>query len=205
MYQPAHSQFVEDRPDVLHRLIRENPLGTLITQREDAIAINHLPFLLNEAGNKFTAHVPRANPVWQGLDGKSVQIVFHGPNAYISPSWYAAKQEHGRVVPTWNYAVVHAQGTVRVIEDRSWLRAYLDELTDTHERELAHPWHVSDAPSDYIDKLLGSIVGLEIAIAKLEGKYKLGQNRSQADRQGVMDGLTALDSPLAAFARKFGL
>src|SRR5262245_23020868 len=107
MYQPTHQKFIESRPEVLHRLVRDYPLGTLITQRAGDVEINHTPFLLDSAGNKMTAHVPRANPVWQGLDGKPVQIVFHGPNAYVSPSWYASKREHGKVVPTWNYVIVH--------------------------------------------------------------------------------------------------
>jgi transcriptional regulator len=180
------------------KLIRDYPLGMMITQTTDAIRVDHTPFLIDATRSDIlTAHVPRANPVWQGLDGKSVQIVFHGPNAYISPSWYAAKKEHGKVVPTWNYAVVHAHGVARVFEEKAWLRQHLEALTDFHERQFAHPWKVSDAPADYIDKLLSGVVGLEIAVTNLEGKFKLGQNRPPADRQGVLIGLTALGSPLA--------
>jgi len=202
MYQPSHAQFAESRPELLHKLIRDYPLGTLVTQREGNVEINHVPFLVDKRENKLTAHVPRANSVWQGLDGKSVQIVFHGPNAYISPSWYPSKHMHGKAVPTWNYAVVHLQGAVTVIEDNTWLRKHLDELTDAHEQAFAHPWKVSDAPAEYIDKLLGAIVGLEIAIIKLEGKFKLGQNRQPSDRAGVHAGLAAVASPLATFGRE---
>ena len=205
MYQPAHARFIEDRAEELHKLIREYPLGTLVTQRGSSIDINHVPFLIDDSGSsvKLTAHVPRANPVWQGLDGRSVLIVFHGPNAYISPNWYPSKEQHGKVVPTWNYAVVHAHGAARTIEDKMWLRNHLDELTGTHERRFGRPWKVADAPADYIDKLLGAIVGLEINVTRLEGKFKLGQNRPKEDQNGVLAGLATIDSPLARFVGEY--
>lgn len=201
MYQPAHSQFVEARPEALHKLIRDYPLGTLITRRGDDIVIDHVPFLYDARDNTLVAHVPRANPVWQALEGQSALIAFHGPNAYISPSWYPSKHLHGKAVPTWNYAVVHVQGKASVIQDKDWLRQHIDDLTDAFEKEFAHPWRVSDAPADYIEKLLGAIVGLKIAIATIEGKFKLGQNRPPPDRMGVAAGLTASNSPMASFVR----
>jgi transcriptional regulator len=199
MYQPAHQKFIENRPEVLHALIREYPLGTLISQRDRDIDIDHTPFFLDSTAAKLSAHLPRTNSVWQGLDGKPVQIVFHGPDAYITPSWYVAKQEHGKVVPTWNYVIVIARGTARIHDDKAWLRAHLDELTDEHERTFSHPWKVSDAPADYLDKMLGALVGLEIDTLQLEGKFKLSQNRPPADRQRVIEGLTEQNSPLVRF------
>jgi transcriptional regulator len=201
MYQPAHAQFIERRADRLHQLLREYPFGTLVTQTERGVEANHVPFLLDDSQRKLTAHVPRANPVWKDL-GHSVLVIFQGPNAYISPSWYVSKQMHGKAVPTWNYAVVHLRGVARAIEDRHWLRSHLEELTETHERRLDHPWAVADAPADYIDKLLGAIVGIEIEISQMEGKFKLGQNRSQDDQQSVVRELERAEPSLAKFVNR---
>ena len=200
MYQPVHGKFAESRPEELRQFIRRYPLGTLITQRNGEITVDHTPFLLDDSRHDIlTAHVPRANPVWRGLDGKSATIVFHGPDAYISPSWYPSKHAHGKAVPTWNYAVAHVRGTVRVINDAAWLKEHIDRLTDEHERSFAHPWKVSDAPAEYIDNLLKAIVGLEISITQMNGKFKLGQSRPEADRMGVAAGLASVQSPLADF------
>jgi transcriptional regulator len=204
MYQPAHSQFVETRPAMLHKLIRDHPLGTIVTAHGANVQIDYAPFLLEvQSGGKLHTHIPRANPLWHGLDSKPLQIIFHGPNAYITPSWYATKRVHGKVVPTWNYAVVHAHGVARIIDDKTWVREHLEKLTDLHEKRFEHPWKVSDAPAEYTDKLLGALVGLEIVVTKLEGKFKLGQNRPLEDRRGVIDGLTAMNSPLAQLAKEF--
>jgi transcriptional regulator len=184
MYQPTHGKFIELRPERWHRVIREYPLATLVTQSASGIDAHHVPFLLHEP-NRLTAHVPRTNTVWQTIAERPVLAIFHGPDSYISPSWYPTKQEHGKVVPTWNYAIVHVRGTARAIEDRDWLRRHLEELTEKQEREMEHPWRVSDAPADYIDKMLGALVGIEIEITAIEGKFKLGQNRAQVDQDNV--------------------
>jgi transcriptional regulator len=204
MYQPAHGKFIEDRPQHLYKVIRDYPLGTLLTQHNGDVEVNYTPFLLNHSNNDILAtHLPRANSIWQDLDGQKATILFHGPNAYISPSWYPGKHVHGKAVPTWNYAAVHVHGTVRVFDDATWLRSHLDALTDRHEQGFANPWKVSDAPDDYIKTMINAIVGLEISITKLEAKFKLGQNRAPADQMGVLAGLTATQSPLVQFVNEF--
>jgi len=201
MYLPKH--FEETDLTVLHELIRAHPLGTWVTQDADgALVANHLPFLVEPTrGDHGTlvAHVARANPVWQSFSRTAGSIVvFQGAQGYISPSWYAAKGEHGKVVPTWNYAVVHVHGRPRAIEDRDWLLQLVTRLTQTHEAASAAPWQVSDAPADYIDQMLQAIVGIEIPITRIEGKWKVSQNRSQADRRGVIAGLEAHDDEASA-------
>jgi transcriptional regulator len=148
--------------------------------------VNHIPFLMRDG--MLVGHVARANDVWKNLAGESV-VIFQGPEAYITPSWYASKREHGKVVPTWNYAVVHAHGTPRAIEDRDWLYALVTELTDANEASRPQPWKVTDAPAEFVRAQLGAIVGIEIAVARLVGKWKASQNRSAADRRGVIEGL----------------
>ncbi|MCL6640941.1 MAG: FMN-binding negative transcriptional regulator [Candidatus Rokubacteria bacterium] len=191
MYLPV--QFEERRIEVLHDLIRAHPLGTLIALTADGLDANHLPFELDAAPAPYgtlRGHVARANPLWQVFSRDlDVLVVFHGPAAYVSPAWYPTKKETGRVVPTWNYAVVHAYGPLRVIEDRSWLRALVERLTTRHEAGRPEPWRVSDAPADFVERLLDAIVGLEIPIARLVGKWKVSQNRPPHDRAGVVEGL----------------
>jgi transcriptional regulator len=193
MYLPT--QFEETNLTILHGLIRSHPFATLVTYGETGLEVNHLPFLLDPGRGEYgtlRGHVARANPVWQQLAGTSESIaVFQGPECYISPGWYPSKQEHGKVVPTWNYAVVHAYGVARAIEDGAWLLELVGELTDTHEAPRAQPWKVTDAPAEFIDKLIESIVGIEIPITKINGKWKVSQNRPPADRQGVIAGLEA--------------
>jgi transcriptional regulator len=191
MYLPK--QFEETDLAILHGLIKSHPFATLVTYGETGLEVNHLPFLLDprrgESGT-LRGHVARANPVWRQLSGTSESIaVFQGPECYISPAWYPSKQEHGKVVPTWNYAVVHAHGIAHTIEDGDWLLALVSELTDTHEAVNTLPWKVTDAPSEFIEKLIESIVGIEIPITKINGKWKVSQNRPPADRQGVIAGL----------------
>jgi len=194
MYIPNH--FAEARPEVLHACIRRHPLGTLVVPTASGLEVNHVPFLVE--GDRLHAHVARANPLWQvALTGSAVAI-FQGPDRYITPSWYATKVETGKVVPTWNYVVVHAHGPLRFVEDPAWLRAHVARLVATHEAGRPAPWQVSDAPADYVDKLLGAIVGIELAVERLEGKWKLGQNRNAADREGVIAGLRAEGDPAAA-------
>lgn len=209
MYLPPFN--AETDRTVLHALIRARPLGSWVTQDETGLVANHVPFLLDaDRGEHGTllAHVARANPVWRGLAGGSESLViFQGAQGYVTPSWYAAKREHGKVVPTWNYAVVHAHGVARAIDDRDRLRTLVARLTDRHEAPRAEPWRLADAPAGYIDGLLGAIVGIEIPITRLTGKWKLSQNRSLADRRGVADGLGAQPDDdaqaLAALVRQY--
>jgi transcriptional regulator len=191
MYQPQH--FKEERLDVLHRLIHDHPLGALVTMSAEGLNANHIPFRVDAArGTHGTlcAHVARGNNVWEDFsrDRESL-VIFQGPDAYVTPSWYAAKKEHGKVVPTWDYAVVHVYGPLVIRDDKAWLHEFLNQLTDHHERQRPAPWKVGDAPDDYIDKLMGAIVGIEVPITKIIGKWKVSQNRPAADREGVAAGL----------------
>jgi transcriptional regulator len=192
MYMPRH--FEETRPEVLHELVRSHPLGLLITQDADAgLSADPVPFLLehDEAGRAvLRAHVARANPLWQAArrDVDSL-VVFQGPQAYVSPGWYATKAEHGKVVPTWNYVMVQARGRLQVHEDAPWLLSLVTRLTQRHEAALPRPWAVADAPADFVDGMLRAIVGIEIPLGALVGKWKVSQNRSTADREGVAAGL----------------
>ena len=206
MYQPAH--FVESRPEVLRRLVQEHPFGLLVTQDAQGITANSVPFFLDDdpAGGPgvLRAHVARANPVWREAraDVESL-VVFQGAQGYVSPAWYPSKAEHGKVVPTWNYVIVQGRGTVRFIEDAEWLRAFVSRLTDRHEgertaREGAAAWAVTDAPADYVETMLRAIVGVEIVLSSLVGKWKVSQNRPQADRDGVARGLDGVPGSVAA-------
>ena len=191
MYVPK--QFEERDRTVLHALIRSDPLGAWITQCDGELVVNHIPFLVDpDRGERGTllGHVARANPVWQSFsrDVASV-VVFQGSQAYITPSWYPSKAEHGKVVPTWNYAVVHAHGMPRAIEDREWLRKHVSQQTGVREADRALPWKVTDAPPEFIDTMLEAIVGIEIPITKLVGKWKVSQNRVHADKRGTAAGL----------------
>ena len=190
MYLPK--MFEEDRVEVLHELIRRYPFGTLVTFNH-GLRANHIPFEVESAPEPFGilyAHVARANPLWRDLSrDNEALVIFQGPQTYISPSWYPTKKETGMVVPTWNYAVVHAHGQLEPIEDPVWLRAFVDKLTRTHEEGRAEPWNVSDAPAPYIEKQLSAIVGLKLTITRLVGKWKLSQNRPAADRAGVIRAL----------------
>lgn len=181
MYVPDY--FREDRPDVLHDAMRRIGFATLVTQGLDA---NHLPMLLE--GNVLRGHVARANPVWKAGEGEALAI-FLGPHAYVSPSWYPSKAETGKAVPTWNYITVHARGTINWVQDADWLRAHVGALSATHEAGRDQPWSITDAPASYVDGLLRAIVGFELTITKLEGKWKLSQNRDDADRAGVRESL----------------
>lgn len=187
MYIPAH--FREERPEALGELIRAYPLATLVTTGPDGIIANHVPLLLEDG--RLLGHLARANPQWRDSNG-DVLAIFTGPDHYISPNWYPSKAEQGRVVPTWNYVAVHAYGKLLIHDDPAWLRALVTRLTDTHEAQLVRQWSVSDAPADYIDGLLKAIVGIEIRIERLEGKWKLSQNRPAEDRAGAAARLSEL-------------
>lgn len=191
MYVPTFNE--ENDLPTLHGLIRSRPLGLWSSLANGEIVINHIPFVLHENRGEFgtlVGHVARSNTIWKefSTELESV-IVFQGEQAYITPSWYPSKHKHGRAVPTWNYVVVHAHGIPRKIEDPEWLLTHLNELTDIHESEQSLPWKVSDAPDDFIDQLLKAIVGIEIPISKLTGKWKLGQNRPEPDKLGLIAGL----------------
>jgi transcriptional regulator len=196
MYLPAH--FKQPDPEVIRRLIRDAPMATLVTTSAGAIEANHVPMLLvpDAEPMRLRFHVARANPVWRETDaGTDVLAIFQGPDTYISPSWYASKAEHGKVVPTWNYVVVHAYGKLEVHDDKEWLRAFLPSLTDTHEARFDAPWQVTDAPADYVDKMMGAIVGMEIEVTRIVAKWKLGQNQPAANQATLLTGLRQADQP----------
>ena len=200
MYQPPHHR--EDRLEVQHALIRQQPLGLLVTVGAGGIEANLIPFTLDASVaplGLLRCHMARANRQWQDHDpAVDALVVFQGPAAYVTPSWYATKAETGKVVPTWNYVVVQAFGRLRVIDDRDWLRAQVDALTGERERRRDHPWAVADAPEPFVDAQLKGIVGIEMPITRLEGKWKVSQNRPEADRSGVVAGLTAEEDPASA-------
>jgi transcriptional regulator len=191
MYLPKH--FDETRIPVLHDLIREHPLGALVTLTANGLDANHLPFEIDPGPaplGTLRGHIARANPLWRELtrDAKALAI-FQGASTYVSPSWYPTKKETGKVVPTWNYAVVHVHGPLRVVDDRDWVRGFVERLTRRHEAGRPDPWKITDAPADYIEKQLRAIVGLEIPIARMTGKWKVSQNRPAEDRAGVVEAL----------------
>lgn len=193
MYLPPH--FREDRLEIQHDLIRAHPLGLLVWAGAVGLDANPLPFVL-EAGatplGTLKCHVARANPLWSELaGGGECLVVFQGPDAYVTPSWYPTKRETGRVVPTWNYVAVHVWGRPQVRDDAAWVRGQVDALTDQQERSFPEPWHVTDAPAQFVEAQLRGIVGIEIPIARIEGKWKASQNRSAPDRAGVAAGLRA--------------
>ena len=191
MYIPSH--FQETRIEVLHELIRQHPLGTLVTLSTNGLNANHIPLELDfepTPWGTLRGHVARANPVWRDFNSDvEAMVIFQGADSYITPSWYATKKESGKVVPTWNYAVVHAYGSLKIIDDTVWLRGLVERLTNQHEAAKAAPWKVSDAPKNYLEPLLRAIVGIEIPITKISGKWKVSQNQPQTNRTGVIEGL----------------
>ena len=193
MYLPAY--FEESRTDILHSLMRARPLATLVTLCDTGLVANHIPVETSSEPaplGMVRGHIARANPLWRNYeDGSEALAIFQGPQAYISPSFYPSKKETGEVVPTWDYAVVHAHGTLRFIQDTQWLRALVTRLTDAHEAPRQAPWKIGDAPPLYIEKMLSLIVGFEFSIAALTGKWKLSQNHPAANRRGVEQGLRA--------------
>lgn len=199
-YLPPH--FEENDTAVLHALVRAHPLSTWIVQHRGELLVNHIPFLLDpDRGEHGTlvGHVARANPVWKALaEGAGSVAVFTGPQAYVSPNWYPSKHAHGKAVPTWNYAIVHAHGVPLAFEDPQRVLDVVTRLTQTHEAGQARPWQVADAPADYIANLLKVIVGIEIPVQRWVGKWKVSQNRPSADQQGVAAGLNGQGSDAAA-------
>lgn len=195
MHVPGHFEQT-DREKIL-ALIRARPLATVLTRGAGGLDANHIPLLVADELGTLTGHVARVNPMWSSLADDEVLAVFHGPEHYITPSWYATKAETGRVVPTWNYAAVHVRGRLRVIEDAAWLRAHLEASTTQYEARFEAPWRLDDAPADYTDKLLGAIVGIEIAVTGVSAKWKVSQNHPAANRAGVVAGLRALGDDAA--------
>ena len=196
MYVPAH--FDESRPEVLHDLISQHPFGMLVTNGAGGLDANHIPFELHPLQGKLgvlNAHVARANPVWQEIsNGDEVLAVFRAADAYISPNWYPSKHEQHRQVPTWNYIVVHAHGRITIRDDERFVRGVVARLTRTHEASEPAPWKMADSAKDYIESMLGNIVGLEIEITRLVGKSKLSQNKEARDIQGAAEALKARGS-----------
>jgi transcriptional regulator len=191
MYRPP--AFREDRPEVLHGLIRQYPLGALITQGAEGLEANHIPWWLEVADSgevRLLGHIARANPLGKSPSTRpEVLVLFQGPAHYISPGWYPTKRDHGRVVPTWNYVVVHAHGRLVFHPEPAWIRAQLERLTNQLEATQPEPWSVGDAPPEYIDALLQSVVGVEIRVDRLEGKWKISQNQPEVNREGVIRNL----------------
>lgn len=187
MYIPAH--FAETRAEELHRILREYPLGVLVTHGPDGLDADHIPLEFDASKGPhgtLSGHVARANPLWQRCPtGTSVMVVFRGADAYISPNWYPSKHETHRQVPTWNYQVVHAHGTITIHDDARYVRGVVARLTRRHESTEPKPWKMTDSEPEFIDGMLGKIVGFEIAITSLVGKVKLSQNREERDRLGA--------------------
>ena len=194
MYNPVH--FREVRPDVLHAFIRAHPLGTLVTNGPDGPDASHLPIFLDAEAGRMRCHMARGNPQWRQFEsGGPVLVIFSGAGHYITPNWYPEKREHGKVVPTWNYVAVHVSGSARVFEDPPSLLRHLHELTNFNEASFKERWSVADAPAEYIEGMAKAIVGVEITVDRMEGKWKVSQNRSAEDQQGVIAGLDGLGSP----------
>jgi transcriptional regulator len=193
MYIPE--QFREERPEVLRAFIAQHPLGALVTVTADGLTANHIPMVWSECKDTpgvLRGHLARANPLWKAIARNApVLVIFGGANRYITPSWYPGKAEHGKVVPTWNYSVVHAHGTIRFVEDRDHALRHVQELTDSQEASRPEPWKVSDAPADFIEPMLKRIMPFEIAVTRLVGKFKASQHRPESERNAVLAALSA--------------
>jgi transcriptional regulator len=196
MYMPK--PFEETRVEQLHALIRAHPLGALVVDGPDGLDANHVPFELDASAGthgRLLAHVARANPLWQeAKDGSEALVIFRGPHAYISPNWYPSKHESHRQVPTWNYQVVHVHGRIRIRDDERFVRGLVARLTHVQEAQTgaARPWRMTDSPAEFIDGMLAAIVGIEIEIERIVGKWKLGQNREARDRVNAAETLQRL-------------
>jgi transcriptional regulator len=197
MYIPRHNE--EKRIPVMQALMFSHPLATLVTLGAAGLFASHVPMVLEEDGSEFgllKCHISRANTQWRDfVPTVDALAIFAGHQHYITPNWYPGTKTHGKEVPTWNYVVVHAYGPLRVIEDADWLLKNVEKLTDIHEAGSPVPWKVSDAPADFIKTQLRGIVGLELTIKRLEGKWKVSQNRNAEERKGVIEGLTRLNTP----------
>lgn len=192
MYLPKH--FEQQDLESLTSLLKTYPLGTLVTQHEGVLEANHIPFLIEgplAAGGKLIGHVAKGNPVWKhDVTTQETLVIFQGPESYITPNWYPSKQVHHQVVPTYNYAVVHVYGQLFVTHDEAVKRRIVGDLTASMEKMRESTWQVSDAPAEYIEKMLNAIVGIELTITRIQAKWKVSQNRDAADREGVAHGLS---------------
>jgi len=201
MYIPKY--FDEPRIEVMQAFIRDYPLATLVTLSADGLNANHIPLHWLGLGNTpygcLRGHISRSNPLWTDFDPQTeVLAVFQAENAYISPSWYASKPQTGKVVPTWNYAAVHAYGKLRIIDDPAWIRRQLEAMTDEFEASFPEPWSVADAPDDFTERLLTQIIGIEISVTRLQGKWKVSQNQPPENRGSVIEALRASGQPSMA-------
>ena len=192
MYIPKH--FDEPRIEVMQALMRDYPLTTLVTLSASGLNANHIPLhWVEEDGSSYGSlrgHIARSNPLWTDFDPQTeVLAVFQAENAYISPSWYAIKPQTGKVVPTWNYAAVHAYGKLRIIDDPAWIRRQLEKMTDEFEAGFPEPWSVADASADFTERLITQIIGIEISVTRLQGKWKVSQNQSPENRNSVIEAL----------------
>jgi transcriptional regulator len=202
MYLPAH--FAQSDPACLHQIMRDFPLATLITHSPRGVEADAIPLLLQaEAGahGELWGHVARANPLWKTHpEGTDVLVLFHGPQAYVSPNWYPSKRQHHKAVPTWNYVMVQARGQLRVMDDAAWTRQLVSELSAMHEATQPVPWRVEEAPADYLEAMLRAIVGFRIEITELSGKWKVSQNQPAENRAGVVGALEAQGGAASAMA-----
>jgi transcriptional regulator len=204
MYLPAH--FAETRTGVMHALMRAHPLATIVTLSSSGLLANHIPLQVHDGADPqapgiLRGHVARANPIWSDrVEAVEALVIFQGPQHYISPNWYPSKKDTGKVVPTWNYCCVHAYGQLQLHHDPVWIREQVTALTKWHESGLPAPWAVSDAPAEYLQTMLGNIVGIEIAITRMTGKWKVSQNQPAPNRAGVIEGLSGLEPIDAADA-----
>lgn len=201
------NSYEETRVEVLHLLMKKCPLGILIVNGTDGVEAHHLPMVLSqepEPLGRLQCHVNRANKVWDRVnDGDEALVVFQGPQSYISPSWYPSKEETGgRVVPTWDYVVVHAHGSMKIREDASWLRQHLADLTAGHESQRNQPWGLDDAPPEFLNRAMSGIVGIDLSLSRILGQWKVSQNRSIPDRRGVVAGLRNETDPVAHLTAK---
>ena len=203
MYLPKH--FSVDDPALLAQLIAEYPLATIVGSLENQLEINHLPLMLSSDRTKLYGHIARVNPLVKvaGSSNTSVTAIFNGPQAYVTPAWYPSKKETGKVVPTWNYAVVHAQGNIKLIEDAQWLRSHVAQMTNIHEPTYQSNWKLDDAPEDYVQMMLKAIIGIEIEVQSLTGKFKLSQNRPAEDYAAVVETIEKSPQEVLQEMRKY--
>jgi len=203
MYLPKH--FSVDDPALLAQLIAEYPLATIVGSLENQLEINHLPLMLSSDRTKLYGHIARVNPLVKvaGSSNTSVTAIFNGPQAYVTPAWYPSKKETGKVVPTWNYAVVHAQGNIKLIEDAQWLRSHVAQMTNIHEPTYQSNWKLDDAPEDYVQMMLKAIIGIEIEVKILVGKFKLSQNRPAQDYAAVVETIEKSPQEVLQEMRKY--
>ncbi|MEM6580028.1 MAG: FMN-binding negative transcriptional regulator [Pseudomonadota bacterium] len=202
MYKPKH--FEQRDIEAMRKLIAASPLATFILADEQELIANHIPFVLRSGEShemQLIAHIPRANPLSETLkNAKNCLAIFHGPDGYVSPSYYATKPLHGKVVPTWNYSVVHVHGVAELVDDPNWVREQIELLTNLHEATRSFPWSVSDAPPDFVESLVKALVGIEISVDRFEGKTKASQNQPEANQRSVLESIER-DYPDSNFAR----